>query len=418
MYGQIVAIVVLLVLSGIFSATETAYTSLSIIQKKSLESRKGKSAKLAYKLSMSPDLLLTTILVGNNVVNISVSSLVTIFTINLVGDAYVGIATGILTVVILIFGEITPKQIALLFNVNIALIMAYPVKFLTIVLFPIVWSFKTISKGITRLFRRKKESEMSVEGIMHVMDVAEDEGVVQEYESDLVQRVLHFDETQVKTIMTHRTEVFRINGTATLREVFPAIVESGYSRIPVYTENPEEITGVLLMRDVLNAQLEQRMDNPVNSVTHEPIFVPETKHVAEMFFQFKRDKLQLAVVLDEYGGLSGVVTMEDIVEQLFGELYDEHESGEPERIVESEDVPGTYRVQADTSFQQLVDDTDISWPHADKVGTVAAYLMELTGSIPNEGDILESPIGSFKVTAMKGKRVEEVVFTPHEETEQ
>lgn len=418
MYAQLGAIVLLLILSGIFSATETAYTSLSIIQKKAMESRKGRSAKIACKLSQNPDLLLTTILVGNNVVNISASSLVTTFTIQAFGNQFVGIATGLLTVLVLMFGEITPKQLALCYNVNIAIAMAYPVRFLTIVLFPIIWLFKTVSKGVTRLFSRKEQNQMSVEGIMHVMDVAEDEGIVDEYESDLVQRVLHFSETQVKTIMTHRTEVFKVSDQLTLKEAFPAIVASGYSRIPVYSDTPEEITGILLLRDLLNAQVEGRVEEPISHFVHEPIFVPETRHVDDMFFQFKRDKLQIAIVLDEYGGLSGVVTMEDVAEQLFGELYDEHETGEAERIKESEACPGSYLVQADTPFQQLVDELDISWPHAEKVGTVAAYLMELTGTIPVEGDVLESPIGSFRILSMKGKRVEQVEFTPHEDEEE
>ncbi len=414
MYAQLGAIVVLLILSGIFSATETAYTSLSIIQKKALESKKGRSAKVACKLSQNSDLLLTTILVGNNVVNISASSLVTTFTIQAFGNRFVGLATGVLTVLVLMFGEITPKQIALHYNINIALVMAYPVRFLTIVLFPVIWLFKTLSKGITRLFSRKKQNQLSVEGIMHVMDVAEDEGIVDEYESDLVQRVLHFSETQVKTIMTHRTEVFKVSDQLTLQEAFPSIVASGYSRIPVYSDTPEEISGILLLRDILKAQVDGRIDEPISHFVHEPIFVPETRHVDDMFFQFKRDTLQIAVVLDEYGGLSGIVTMEDVAEQLFGELYDEHETGEAERIKKSEGRPGSFLVQADTPFQQLVDELDISWPHAEKIGTVAAYLMELTGRILVEGDVLEAPIGSFKILSMKGKRVEQVEFTPQE----
>lgn len=415
MYAQLIVIIILIVLSGIFSATETAYTSLSIIQKKALEARKDRKAKVAFKLSQNPDLLLTTILVGNNVVNISASSLVTTFTIQVFGNRFVGIATGLLTVIILMFGEITPKQIALHYNMEIAATMAYPVRFLTIVFFPVVWLFKTMSKTITRLFSRKDRNQLSVEGILHVMDVAEDEGVVDEYETDLVQRVLHFSETQVKTIMTYRTEVFRIPETATLQEAFPSIIASGFNRIPVYADgNPEEISGILLLRDLMKAQMDGRTEEPVSSFAHKPIFVPETRHLDDMFFQFKRDKLQIAVVLDEYGGLSGVVTMEDIAEQLFGELYDEHETGEAERIKKSDVCPGSYLVQADTSFQQLVDELDISWPHAERIGTVAAYLMELSGRIPVEGDVLESPIGSFRVLTMKGKRVEQVEFTPHE----
>lgn len=413
MSGQLIAIIILLILSGLFSATETSYTSLSLLQKNTLEKSESKRAKMAARLANNPDTLLTTILIGNNVVNLTASSLVTSFTIEALGNEFVGYATGIITILVLIFGEITPKQIALIHNVQIATAMSYPVRFLTIVLFPVVWVFRLISRSVTRLFSKgRKMNQISLEGIMHIMNVAEDEGVLEEYETDMVQRVLHFDDTQVKTIMTHRSKVFRLPDYISLEEAYPKIVESGFSRIPVYSDNPDEITGVLLLRDLLKAQVDKRIDEPLSSFAHKALFIPETCHVDDVFSLFKNKKFNQAVIVDEYGMFSGIVTMEDVIEQLFGELYDEHESGTEERVKKLADRPDSYLVQADTPFQELVDDLDLSWPHAEKYGTVAAFLMEYTEAILREEEVIATPVGAFHVARMEGRCAKEVIFTP------
>ncbi|KAF5053458.1 hypothetical protein DSECCO2_398140 [anaerobic digester metagenome] len=413
MQVQLTAIVILLLFSAVFSATETAYTSLSFVQLKTLENRKKRSSKLAYKLSQNRDALLTTVLVGNNVVNISASALVTTFAIEYFSSQAVGYATGILTLVILIFGEITPKQLALTHNMKIAVFMAYPIRFISIVLFPVVWLLRQFSSLITRLFASHADPAITTEGVMHMVDAAENEGLVDQYESDLMQRAIHFSETQVRTIMTHRTNVFCISDELTIRDAFPSIVKSGFSRVPVFHGSAENIIGIVLVRDILRAQLEKRMDKSISTILRKPIFVPEQMHLDDVFFLFKKDKLQQAIVLDEYGGFSGVVTMEDVAEQLFGELYDEHERRFPDRIVEREQMPGTFLVMADTPFQQFVDELDLSADYQkQRTSTVAAYVLELTGDIPQEGEVVQSPLGTFRIISMKGNRMEAVEFSP------
>lgn len=413
MQVQLTVIILLLLLSGIFSATETAFTSLSFVQLKTLENRRNKASKLAYRLSQKREELITTVLVGNNVVNISASSLVTTFAINYFSSHAIGYATGILTLVILIFGEITPKQLALTHNMKIAVLMAYPMRFLLVAFYPIVWSLKHFSSLITRLFASHAEPVITTEGVMHMVDAAEDVGLVDQYESDLMQRAIHFSETQVKTIMTHRTNVFCLSDEQTIRAAFPSIVKSGYSRIPIFHESPENIIGIVLVRDILKAQLQKRMDKPISSILRKPMFVPEQMHLDDVFYRFKKAKLQQAIVLDEYGGFSGVVTMEDVAEQLFGELYDEHERRHPDRIVERQQNPGTYLVMADTSFQQLVDELDLLIePTKNKTSTVAAYLLDLIGDIPEQGEVVQSPLGTFRIISMKGNRMEAVEFSP------
>jgi CBS domain containing-hemolysin-like protein len=190
-------------------------------------------------------------------------------------------------------------------------------------------------------------------------------------------------------------------------------VKSGFSRVPVFHGSAENIIGIVLVRDILRAQLEKRMDKSISTILRKPIFVPEQMHLDDVFFLFKKDKLQQAIVLDEYGGFSGVVTMEDVAEQLFGELYDEHERRFPDRIVEREQMPGTFLVMADTPFQQFIDELDLSADHQrQRISTVAAYVLELTGDIPQEGDVVQSPLGTFRIISMKGNRMEAVEFSP------
>ena len=416
MNAQLISIIVLLCLSALFSATETAYTSLSFLQLKALESRKGRSSRLAFTLSQNRDQLLTTVLVGNNIVNLSASALTTTYAIALFGSTAVGWATGVLTLAILIFGEITPKQLALAHSMKIAVFMAWPLRIISIILFPLVWLLRHLSGAITRLFASDTEPDVTHEGMRLMVDVAEDVGLVDQYESDLIERAIHFSKTQVRTIMTHRTNVFRLSDELLLSACYPAIVKSGYSRIPVYHENEENISGILLIRDVLRAQLKGKMEIPLSALVRPPVFIPEQMHLDDVFYRFKKDRLQQAIVLDEYGGFSGVVTMEDVVEQLVGELFDEHEKRHIDRIVEREDEPGVFLVMADTPFQQLIDDLDLDDDNH-KNSTVAAYLLEQSGSIPQEGDVLTTPLGTFRVISMTGNRMEAVEFHPVGEDE-
>jgi CBS domain containing-hemolysin-like protein len=411
MVSQILTIVLLIFLSGIFSSTETAFTSISLIKAKELENSDRKSARLAAKLLQDKDTLLTTILIGNNVVNISASSLVTTFCLQFFGSGLVAAGTGILTVIILIFGEITPKQLAITHSMSIATRMAYPIRFLSLVLYPFVWLFKAIGKGFGKLFAPKTKSGLTVEGIMHVVDAAQEGGVVDAYESDMMQRVLHFSQAHVKTIMTHRMDVFSIRDDLTIRQAYDPIINSHFSRVPIYHETQEEVIGIVLLRSILEAQLQEKLDQPITSIAMEPIFVPESKHVDDMFFQFKKSKLQLAVVLDEYGGFSGIVTMEDVIEQLFGELYDEHETGQGEQIEKIKGLEGTFKVQGDTPFLQFCDEMDIRKVPREKDGTVAAYLMELKKDIPQEGEVLTDNLGTWTIRHMDGNSIENVLFT-------
>ncbi len=415
MIAGLLPIFFLLMASAFFSASETAFTSLSFLQIRMLETAKSRTARAAARMAKQSDVLLTTILIGNNIVNLSASALTTTFAISTWGNATIGIATGALTLAILLFGEITPKQLAMNHNVAIVKFAVYPIKAVIILLYPLVIVIKFISSLLTGLFAKSKKETLSVDSLLHVVDVAEDEGIVDEYETSLVQRVLHFSEATVKSIMTHRTDVFSIPASLELQQAFPSVVASGYSRIPVYGSSPEDVSGVLLVRDMLAAIVAGDTDRQVGTLAIEPIYVPETRKVDDMLFQFKHEKQQIAVVLDEYGGLSGIVSLEDIIEQLFGEIYDEHETDTEERIRKDDEG---YVIQGDTSMQQLKDELDLDMESVDPSCTLAAYLIERLGTIPIEQDTVETTYGTYSIMTMKGKRIEEVRLVTKQQTEQ
>src|SRR6056297_1127947 len=408
---ELTSIFFLIVLSAIFSSTETAYTSLSFIQVQSLVKHHGKGGKLVKKLSSRPDTLLTTILIGNNLVNIAASAVATQFTVRVFGNQMVGIMTGILTLIILIFAEVTPKQLAIIHSEKLALRMAYPIQVLSIVLFPFIKLIGFVSSAITRLFTPEKKVHTSLDGILHMVHLAEREGVVENYETRMVKSVFRFNDTQVQTNMTHRTDIFSLEADLSLNSVLKDITKEGYSRIPVYDENPEYIVGILLVRDLMRYIAEGRKDNvPVRDIMTEPIFVSETRKVNELFFLFKKEKLNIAVVMDEYGGLAGIVTLEDVAEELFGELYDENEIQGWEKITPLGD--NNFRITGDTSLHQIEDRFDITFAHSKYVQTLGGLLIEKIGTMPVKNQKIETPKGTFIVENLRRKRIETVLFTP------
>jgi putative hemolysin len=407
---QLSSIVLLIALSAVFSSSETAFTSLSSFQVEHLAQSKGPSGRMVRRLSERPDTLLTTILFGNNLVNISASAVATQFTIELFGSQAVGIMTGILTLVVLIFAEITPKQLALFHNEALAITMAYPIYILSVVLYPFIKLIGSISHLITRLFSRKKRRKISLEGILHMVHLAEREGVVENYETRMVKSVFRFNDTQVQTIMTHRTDIFSLDEGEQIDDVLDEITQNGYSRIPLYEKNPEHITGILLVRDLMREVASGHRDTALREIAIHPLFVSETRKVNELFFLFKREKLNMAVVMDEYGGLAGIVTLEDVAEELFGEIYDENETKGWEKITNLGD--GSYRITGDTSLHQIKDRFGIEFDHTKYVQTVGGFLIEYLGTLPVKNQKVETQKGSFKIESLRKNRIRSVLYRP------
>ncbi len=394
--------------SAFFSAVETAFTSLSLMQVQSLSHKKGARGKLIQKLSNKLDTLITTILIGNNIVNIGASALATELTIRLFGSAAVGITTGIMTLVILIFGEVTPKRIAIAHNEFICLHSVRVISVLCIVFRPIVFLVSFVSLLFTKIFGSGKKKNITLEGILQMVKLAENIGVVEKYENQMVKNVFRMGDVTVQSIMTHRTRIFSLPKDLTLGEAVPRINEEGYSRIPVYDENPEDIVGIVLAKDVMKHVSEGDVAIKLKELMVKPLFVPGTKKVNLMFSQFKKEKLKLAVVLDEYGGLAGIVSLEDVIEEILGEIYDEDEDRGREKIVNL--GKGLYRIEGDAPVHLVNETLKLNLPFSNKISTFGGCVIAFLGRFPHQNETLDLPFGSLRIESVANRQIGSVLF--------
>ncbi len=416
MLGHALFLLFLLVLSAFFSASETAFTSLSVMQINEMEKKRARRGKIVKQLTERPEILLTTILIGNNLVNIGASALATDITIRLFGSRAIGISTGILTLVVLIFSEVTPKRIAIVYNDFIAANTAHVVLGLSWLLRPIIWFVTLFSTLFTRLISRKPSSKISLDGIIHVVNLARDAGIVKDYQDRMVKSVFRFNETPVEAIMTHRTGVFSLDANKKIADVLELVNEEGYSRIPVFDGHPEKIVGIVLAKDLMDRVIHGKSELKLKEIMLKPLFVSESRKVSELFWQFKKARLNLAVVMDEYGGLAGIVTQEDVVEELFGELYDEDEEKGWEKITPLPD--GCFRIMGDTSIGIVRDLLGMELPHGKYVQTIAGYIIEKLDRFAVDRETLEIPEGKLVVESVYKNRIRSVRYIPKKAKEQ
>jgi len=342
MTGYIFLLGFLLLLSGFFSGTETAFTSLSLMDIEEIRKKYPRRGELIRTMNQRPDTLLAAVLIGNNLVNIGISVLSTELTIRVFGSTALGVTTGILTLMILIFGEIVPKQLAILYNKKIVLATCQIIYGLIILFTPLIWILGTLSRIIHHLSGGTGRSQLTLDGILHMVKHAETIGLLENYRSRMVKSIFRFNDVTVHAVMTHRTKVFSLPQHLELTEALGSISKAGFSRIPVYGKDPETIVGVVLEKDVIRAVYQEQIpidetspeqsDSPqslkpkyLKDIMLPPIVVPESWKIHRVFGKLKAERLNLAIVLDEYGGLAGIITMEDLVEEIIGELYDENE---------------------------------------------------------------------------------------------
>lgn len=406
-YGVILGI--FFILSFLFSATETAYTSLSEIQIKQLAASRGRAGRRLEKLYNRTESALTTLLIGNNIVNLAASALATTLTIELFGDKFIGVTTGILTLIVLIFCEVTPKQIALVRNEQISLFMSAPLLVLSYVLWPVVFLITRISRLFTRLFASNGNNNLTIDHILHMFHYAENLGLVGTHERDILKNTFRIKQLTAESIMTHRKEVFCLNYETPLSLAWPDIIQSGFTRIPLYQEHPENIVGIVHLKDLIREREQQGEKILLKDLMLRPIFITENKRTDELFLQFKREKLNMAIVLDEYGGLAGLVTREDVVEVLLGDLYDENEKHEAERIRKT--GKNTWLVMGDADFFDIQDIIGIDLKHDRFIKTISGYLTEKLQKIPDEGQKLRLPEGVWEVKKRDRTRILEVLFS-------
>jgi CBS domain containing-hemolysin-like protein len=399
MLDQILILVVLLFFSGFFSSAETALFSISKVKARHIGKMKGQTNLLIMRMKEDPHRLLATILIGNNLVNIGGSSLATAFALNLFPDKAVGIVTGVMTFLILVFGEILPKSIATRNNILISQIVIFPIFWLSILFYPLIKFLDFIPKLTGKI---KKTPTGTEEELMTFVEVVEEEGEIKEEEKELIHNIFEFDDTNAYEIMTPRADMYVIDVDEELR--VGEIIKSGFSRIPVIRGDIDHVVGILNIKDLFMRQTTCSAPLNVRELMHPPYFVPENKKLDSLLRQFKRRKSHLAIVVDEHGGVAGLITLEDVLEEIVGEISDETDKVEP-RIVRLKNKE--WIVLGKTDVEEVNEKISMEIPESKEYDTFSGFVLNQIGKIPQEKE--EIPIGAFIVTVQKkdGNRISE-----------
>lgn len=414
-YQNIVLLIVLILLSGFFSASETALTSFrSTNLEKFEESKEGKKIELLKKWLKNSNEMLTGLLVGNNVVNILASSIATVVTINIMGgtsSSSVAIATVGMTVILLIFGEITPKIIAKNYSVQIAGVVIRIIYLLALVLKPIIKILMFISKFIARLLGIDLKDQaimVTAEDIKSLVNVGEAEGIIEEEEKEMIHSIVGFSETTAKEVMTPRTSMLAFEGDETLDEVWDEIIENGFSRIPVYEETIDNIIGVFYVKDVLSIVKKGETNVPIKNFVRPGYFVPETKSITEILQDFRKMKVHIALILDEYGGIVGLVTIEDLIEEITGEIRDEFDHEEDEFIHKIDE--NTYEVDGMLDIETLDKELNIKLPESEDYESLGGLIITELGRVAVVNDEITISGVKLKVLEVEKMRVAKVLI--------
>ncbi len=408
-----------LLFSAFFSSSETALTSLAALKVKHLIEQSKRYHPLQYWLD-EPGKVLTTILVFNNAVNIFASALATELATRWFQSSAVGIATGITTFLVLVFGEIIPKSFAKVHAERIAVLVMRIVKVFCFGTWPLIWALSKFTDWVLRALgseEQKAKPPITEDELEFLVNVGEEHGVIEDTKKQMISGVFDFDDKAVREIMTPRPDVIAVSINESFAAVVDKTISTGMSRLPVYEERIDNVIGVILAKDLLKASLcSEAKSTLIRSIMREPYFVPESNKVIHVFKQLKRDRNQLAVVIDEHGGMAGVVTMEDIIEEIVGDIQDEFDS-EEEKIKSSSD--GTYEVAGAISIDEFTEffklpEAVIEEQLQEEADTLAGLLTQVIREMPEVGQTVQIGSVTIKITQVDNNRIQraQVQCTP------
>lgn len=395
---NIIIILLLLVLSALFSSCETAFSSVNKIRLKNYAAKGNKKAEKALKIANKFEDALTAILIGNNIVNILSTSISTVLFTQILGPGGVGVATVVMTVLVLIFGEITPKSFAKSHAEQCALMFAEPLSVFMIILKPIVMIFQVIQK----LFKPKTEQPSVTEDeLKYIIDEIQEQGVLEEQESDLVLSALEFDEITVDEILIPRVNVTAIEKHTPFNEIKEKFLKDMYSRLPVYEKNIDNIVGVITNKSFFCLMNENKED--ITEIIQEIIHISDLKLISEALKEMQKSKMHMAVVMDQYGGTKGIITMEDIIEELVGEIYDENDEVISHFIKTGENE---YEVSGELSISDMLENLHMPEDIIECSGnSIGGWVMELLGHVAEENETVQSGIFKMTVLSMEDQKI-------------
>ncbi len=411
---QIVAIVVLVLLSAFFSSAETALTTVNKHRLRSLAEDGNRNAQNVLKLIENPAKMLSAILIGNNIVNISASALMTTFTTSVFGSKFVGVSTGILTLIILLFGEITPKSLATLYNEKIALLYIHVVAPLVVLLTPVIWFVDKLSGVIfwvLRVDRDAANNQMTEGELRTIVDVSVEDGVLEKEEKSMINNVVDFGDSKAKDVMVPRADMALVSVDATFDEVFEIFNEEHYSRLPVYDENKDTVIGIVYLKDLFFFQNQADKKNTafsIRNIMRKPFFVYEYQKTSSIMAEMRNRFVSLAIVLDEYATAVGLITIEDLIEEIVGEIRDEFDMDELKMITKLSD--NHYEIDAAMKLSDLEDSIGISLESED-YDSLGGYVIELLDHLPNVGETVKKDGITFQVVSMEKNRIDRIAVT-------
>ncbi len=406
MAGVISGFVILFLLSAFFSGAETSITATGTGKLRTLQEQ-GKYKFLSSTFQWLIDDMqeaLTVCLIANNVVNISASALASSVMLEIFGAGALVVVVPVMTVLIVIFGEILPKSAAMVYSEHVLIFSAPILRILAFLLTPLAWAMRKCVTGIGYLLHMDLSAQqvfVTRDEIEQVVKIGEESGALEANERRMIDGIIDFDETRVHEIMIPRTDMIALEADDKLSDAVKLFIEEGHSRIPVYEESPDNIIGILYVKDTLKNLLDSDLSCEVRTLLRKPIFVPETIRTAEVLENMRREHIHIAIIVDEYGGVAGLVTMEDILEQIVGEIQDEYDQEVPE-VQKLED--GSYLVQGGISLEDLSEALGSEFESED-AESLGGLVLTLSGSFPEEGEIFEYNGWRIRVEALEDHRI-------------
>lgn len=415
--AQLIILLVLLALSAFFSSAETALTTVNKIRLRTLSEAGNKKADRVLRVTENQGKMLSAILIGNNIVNISASSLATTLAIRIFGSMGAGIATGILTLLILIFGEISPKTMATIKAEKMSLAIAGIIDFLMKVLTPAIFIINKLAEGFLFLLGVRPGDQMSAmteEEIRTIVDVGQETGVIEDEERDMIHNLFDFGDAEAKEIMIPRIDMVAIQADAPAEEVLEIFRKEKFTRIPVYEDTTDNIIGILNIKDLLIQ--DHDADFSIRDIMRKPYYTYEHKNTADLFMEMRHNSISLAIVLDEYGSTAGIVTLEDLLEEIVGEIRDEYDTDEVDSIKKLNDRE--FIVQGLANLDDVSDALNVSF-NSDDYDTMGGYCLELLNHLPEKNEIILTDDNiMLRIDKMDNNRIEQIYIRLPEKQEE
>jgi len=399
---NLITLAALLLLSAFFSGTETALIYVDRVRIRQLVKKDNKAAMLVEEFQANPQKMLTTILIGNNLVNIAAASIATEVAIGMFQNNALGISVGVMTFLILVLGEITPKTLAVKNSEAISLIVIRPIKWMSIILGPIIWFLNGLTRIITRIIGKSEEDSVTEQDIKTMVSMGAEVGAIHEKEKQMIHRIFKFDDINVEAVMTPRSEIKAVSQEATLEEINELLAETPFSRLPVYEKGLDDIKGIFYTKDAWKYLATGKTGTPVKEIIRPVLFVQKTKKIDKLLAEFQQTRNNMAIVADDYGGVIGVATLEDLLEEIVGEMVDESEKPPITKISE-----GVFEAEGTAPLNEINQLLKTNWKSA-SFSTLSGFIIEKLDRLPSKNEEIKVGKHTLKVIRVKEPKIQKV----------